>query len=82
MGVEDAVKELRTVAPGRVTVVTYEGLQFALACGFDVWEYAESYALQAVIRDHGTPAQKQRLKEELIASRWATAIALADRGEQ
>jgi hypothetical protein len=35
----------------------------ALDCGLGVWDYAESYALQAVIRDHGTPEQKQRLKE-------------------
>jgi hypothetical protein len=28
---------------------------------------------------HGTPAQKQRLKEELIAGRWSTEIMLAKR---
>ena len=47
-----------------------------------MWDYAESYALQMLIADVGTPAQKQRLKEELIASRWATEIALAERSEQ
>jgi hypothetical protein len=82
MNFDDAVKEMRSVAPGRVTVVTYEGLRFALACGLGVWDYAESYALQAVIRDHGTPKQKQRLREELIARRWSEEIALAEQKEQ
>jgi hypothetical protein len=67
---------MRAVASGRVTVVSYDGLKFALDCGIDVWDYAETYTLQAVIRDHGTPAQKQRLKEELIAGRWSTEIML------
>jgi aryl-alcohol dehydrogenase-like predicted oxidoreductase len=57
-----------------MTVVSYDGLKFALDCGIDVWDFAETYTLQAVIRDHGTPAQKQRLKEELIAGRWSTEI--------
>ena len=82
MNFDDAVKELRAVAPGRVTMVTREGLQFALACGLGVWDYAECYALQRLIEEEGTPEQKQRLKEELIASRWATEIALAERSEQ
>ena len=32
------------------------------------------YTLQAVIRDHGTDAQKQRLKETIIELRWCTEI--------
>ena len=75
---EELVAEIRKDAPGRVTVVSYDGLKFALDCGIDVWDYAETMTLQAVIRDHGTPAQKQRLKEELIAGRWATEIMLAE----
>jgi hypothetical protein len=71
---DELVADIRKAAPGRVTVVTYAGLKFALECGIDVWEFAETYTLQAVIRDHGTPKQKQRLKEELLAGRWATAI--------
>lgn len=75
---EELVAEIRNAAPGRVTVVSREGLKFALDCGIDVWDFAETYTLQAVIRDHGTPAQKQRLKEEILAGRWATEIKWAD----
>jgi hypothetical protein len=82
MTFDDVVKELRKDAPGRVTVVSYDGLKFALDCGIDVWDYAETYTLQAVIRDHGTPAQKQRLKEEIIAGRWATEIMRAEKEHQ
>jgi hypothetical protein len=66
---EDLVAEIRKDALGRVTVVSYDGLKFALDCGIDAWDYAEMYTLQAVIRDRGTPAQKQRLKEEILAGR-------------
>jgi hypothetical protein len=38
------------------------------------------YTLQAVIRDHGTPAQKQRLKETILAGRWSTEIMQAEKG--
>ena len=79
MDFDDAVKELRTVAPGRVTTVSYDGLLFALQCGIDIIsDYAEMYTLQAVIRDHGTDAQKQRLKETIIAGRWCTEIMQAE----
>jgi hypothetical protein len=63
---DDLVSALRKVAPGRVTVVSYEGLRFALECSIDVWEFADTISLQAVIRDHGTPEQKRRLQEELV----------------
>jgi hypothetical protein len=65
IGFDDLVSALRKVAPGRITVVSYEGLRFALECGIDVWEFADTVTLQAVIRDHGTPEQKQRLLEEI-----------------
>ena len=71
---DDLVSTLRKDAPGRVTVLTYEGLKFALECGIDCWEYWDSITFQAVIRDHGTPEQKQRLKEEIIASTWGSEI--------
>ena len=61
-----------------MTVVSHNGLKFALDCGIDVWDYAEMYTLQAVIRDHGTSAQNQQLKEEILAGRWCTEIMLAD----
>ena len=81
MNFEEVAKELRTVAPGRVTTVSYDGLLFALQCGIDIIDdYAEMYTLQAVIRDHGTPAQKQRLKESIIASRWSTEIMQTEKG--
>jgi hypothetical protein len=80
MTFEELVAEIRTVAPaGRVTVVSYNGLKFALDCGIDIIsDYAEMYTLQAVIRDHGTDAQKLRLKETIIAGRWCTEIMLGD----
>jgi len=45
MTFDELVKEMRTVAgPGRVTVVTYDGLKFALDCGIDIIsDYAEMY---------------------------------------
>ena len=52
------------------------GLRFSAE--IDVWDFAEMYTLQAVIRNHGTSAQKQRLKEEILAGRWCTEIMLAD----
>ena len=55
----------RGAESGRVTVVTYEGLRFAMACGIDVWEFAETITFQKLIADIGTPAQKQRLREIL-----------------
>jgi hypothetical protein len=61
------VKEMRKVAgPGRVTTVSYDGLKFALECGIDVWDFAETLTLARVIEDIGTPEQKQRLKEEIL----------------
>jgi hypothetical protein len=78
---EELVAEIRKDAPGRVTVVSYAGLKFALDCGIDVWDYAETLTLQRLIADVGTPAQKQRLKEELTAGRWSTEIMLAERSE-
>ena len=72
---EEVVEQLRREFPGQVEVVSYEGLKFAVQCGIDVWDYAETLSLQRVIAEIGTPAQKQRLKEELIASRWTTEIA-------
>jgi len=74
MTFDELVTELRKDAPGRVTVVSYEGLKFAMDCGIDVWDYAETYTLQRLIADVGTPAQKQWLKEEIIAGRWSTEI--------
>jgi hypothetical protein len=76
---DELVAELRRVAPGQVTTVSYSGLKFLLECGIDIIsDYAAMYTCQAVIRDYGTPAQKRRLKEELIASRWSTEIARAE----
>jgi hypothetical protein len=37
-------------------MVSYAGLKFALDCGINVWDYAETYTLQAVIRDYGSPS--------------------------
>ncbi|HXA78719.1 MAG TPA: hypothetical protein VNV41_16410 [Candidatus Acidoferrales bacterium] len=71
---ENLITELHKIAPGMVTTVSDEGLQFALDCGVDVWDFAETLALQRLIAAVGTPAQKKRLAETLIASRWATEI--------
>ncbi len=73
------VEELRKVAPaGSVTVVSYDGLKFALDCGVELWDYCETLSLQAVIRDHGTEKQKERLREkEIIAGRWASEINMS-----
>ena len=57
---ENVVAEMRKIAQGRVTTVSYEGLRFALDCGIDVWDFAETYTLQRLIADVGTPSQKKR----------------------
>lgn len=77
------VKEMRKVAgPGRVTTVSYSGLKFALDCGIDVWDFAETYTLAAVIRDHGTSEQKIRLQQEIFASRRSTELYFEGMGEE
>ena len=83
MTFDEVAKELRETFPGRVTTVSYAGMKFAMECGIDVWEFAETYSLQAVIRDFGTPAQKQRLKEEILAGRLSTDLwwEQVERGE-
>jgi hypothetical protein len=74
---EELVAELRTVAPGRIRVANYEELKVALEAGIaDVWDFAEMYTFQRLIAECGTPAQKQRLKETIIAGRWCTEIML------
>jgi hypothetical protein len=77
MTVEAAIQELRKDFPGQVTTVSYDGLKFALECGIDVWDYAETLSLQTLIADIGTPAQQQRLREEIIASRWSTELMVS-----
>jgi hypothetical protein len=73
------IKEVRKVAaPGRVTTVSYSGLRFALECGIDVWDYCETLTLAAVIANHGTPKHKQRLQEEIKASRWCSELYMED----
>jgi hypothetical protein len=50
-----------------------------LDCGIEVWDYAETMTLQRLIADIGTPEQKLRLQQEIIAGRWSTEIFLAER---
>ena len=66
MTFDDAVKELRTVAPGRVTVVSYAGIKFARDCGIDCWDLAATICFQHVIHDYGTPEEQQRLRDMKI----------------
>jgi hypothetical protein len=75
---DELVSELKKTAPGRVRIANYDALKLALTLGEDdIWDFAETYTLQAVVRDHGTLEQQQRLREEIIAGRWATEIELA-----
>jgi hypothetical protein len=68
---QEVVKEFRKVAPGRVTVVSYEGLRFARECGIDIIsDYAGTLACQHVIHDHGTPEEQQRLREMEVGYAW------------
>jgi hypothetical protein len=71
MTFDDVVKELRTVAaPGRVTVVSYEGIKFARECGIDCWHLAATMCFQHVIHDHGTPEEQQRMREMHVGYPW------------
>jgi hypothetical protein len=74
---DELVAELRAVAPRRVRVANYAELKVALEAGIaDVWDFAEMYTFQRLIAECGTPSQKQRLKETIIAGRWCTEIML------
>ena len=68
---DNLIAELRRKFPGRVTVVSYEGLKFAVEAGIDCWEFAHTDSFQEVIRDIGTSEQKQRLEAILTANRSA-----------
>jgi hypothetical protein len=67
--VDNVIAELRRKLPGRVTMVSYEGLKFAIQSGVDVWEHWRTDSFREVIRDIGTPEQKQRLEAILTANR-------------
>ncbi len=62
--------------PGRVTAVpSYDEMNAVLARGDNsIFNLCETLTLAAVVRDHGTPAQKLRLAQEIQASRWTTEI--------
>lgn len=68
------VAELGQIA--RITVVSsYGELKTALVRGdTNVWEFSETLTLAAVVEDCGTEKQRQRLREEILASRWCTEI--------
>jgi hypothetical protein len=67
---DDAVKAIRKDAPGRVTVVSYEGVRFARSVGIDCWDLAATMSFQRVIHDYGTPEEKQRLREMKVGYPW------------
>jgi hypothetical protein len=67
---EELVAEVRKDVPGRVTTVSYAGIKFARDAGIDCWHLAGSMCFQHVIHDHGTPEEKQRLRE-MRAGYWA-----------
>lgn len=69
------VAVMRREFPGQVTVVSYAGLKWMLDHNMsDVWDFAETLTLAAVVRDCGTTAHKLRLAQEIQASRWSTEI--------
>ena len=70
MDFDGLVKEMRTVAPGRVTVVSYKGIRFARECGIDCWHLAGTMAFQNWIHDHGTPEEQQRLRDMKVGYPW------------
>ena len=67
---EELVAEIRKDAPGRVTVVSYESIKFARDVGIDCWDLAGTMCFQHVIHDHGTPEEKQRLREMKVGYPW------------
>ena len=71
MTFESAVKEMRKcVPPGRVTVVSYNGLKHARECGIDCWDFAGTMCFQQLIHDHGTPEEQQRLRDLNVGYPW------------
>jgi hypothetical protein len=67
---EELVEEIRKDAPGGVTVGSYESIRFARACGIDCWHLAGTLVFQHTIHDHGTPEEKQRLREMKVGYPW------------
>ena len=63
MNFDELVAALRHDAPGRITVVSVEGIREARSLGIDVWHLAGSLAFQHVIHNCGTDAERQRLRE-------------------
>lgn len=63
-------KEMRAVAPGRVTVVSYQGIKFARDVGIDCWHLAGTMCFQHVIRDHGTSEEQARIRAMGVGYPW------------
>ena len=67
---EILIAEIRKDAPGRVTVVSYESIQFSRECGIECWHLAGTMCFQHVIHEHGTPEEQQRLREMKVGYPW------------
>ena len=63
MDFDALVKELRKMAPGRVTVVSYRDMLFLHEIGALDWDFAATLAFQRVIAERGTSKEKQRLRD-------------------
>jgi hypothetical protein len=67
---ETLVKELRRVAPGRVTTVCYDDMLFLHEIGALDWTFAGTLAFQRVIAERGTLNEKRRLRDMNVEFRF------------
>jgi len=70
MKTDDLIQDLRRQFPGRITVVSYEGIKTARDLGIDCWHLAGSISFQHVIHDHGTPEEQDRLRAMRVGYPW------------
>ena len=60
---EDLVRELRKVAPGQATTVSYADLLFLYEIGALDWTFAGTLCFQHLIGERGTLEEKRRLRD-------------------
>jgi len=60
---DDVVRQLAKDSPGRVTSVNYADIELLHDAGIDCWHLAGTLSFQRFIDEHGSPEEKQRLRD-------------------
>jgi hypothetical protein len=70
MEFDDLVAEIRAVSSGSVTTLSYADIKFLHDCGICCWHLSGSLLFQSMIRDHGSEAEQQRLRDLHVGYAW------------